>query len=91
VLFESPFEEIKSVVIDGDGEIYAAAGGSPSRTKKDEARESLVLGRITTELTVTADASAPPVRLPVVSGQKEPSALYRIRPDGMAKKVLGIQ
>jgi len=87
VLFESPFEEIKSVVMGGDGEIYAAAGGSPSRTKKDEAAEALALGRITTELTVTADATAPPVRLPVVTGQKEPSALYRIRPDGMAKKV----
>ncbi len=87
VLFESPFEEIKSIVIDGDGEIYAAAGGSPSRAKKDDAAEPLVLGRISTELTVTADATAPSLRLPVASGQKEPSALYRIRPDGMAQKV----
>ncbi len=87
VLFESPFEEIKSVVIDEDGGIYAAAGGSPSRTKKDEATEPLALGRIATELTVTPGAAAPLVRLPVISGQKEPSALYRIRPDGMAKKV----
>jgi len=85
VLFESPFEEIRSIVIDGEGEIYAAAGGSPSRTKKEEAAETLA--KISTEVTVTASAAAPSAPVSLVSGQREPSALYKVRPDGMAKKL----
>jgi hypothetical protein len=87
VLFESPFEEIRSIVLDGEGGIYAAAGGSPSRTKKEEAAEPLALGRISTEVTVSASAATAAAPAPLVSGQREPSALYKIRPDGVAKKL----
>jgi WD40 repeat protein len=91
VLFESPFEEIRSLTTDGEGNIYAAAGGSPSRTKKEEAPEPVTLGRISTEVVVSASAAAPTAAssapVSVVSGQREPSALYRIRPDGAAKKL----
>ena len=88
VLFESSFEEIKSLALDADGNIYAACGGTPSRTKKEEAVEPAV--RISTDVTVTASASAPsgaaaPTAL--VSPGKEPAALFRVRPDGIAKKL----
>lgn len=85
VLFESPFEEIKSVAIDEGDEIYAAAGGSPTRTKKEEIPD--ILAKISTEVTVTAGAAPPSPAVSPVSGQREPSALYRIRPDEMTKKL----
>jgi hypothetical protein len=87
VLFESPFEEIRSIALGGEGEIYAAADGSPSRTKREEAAETLALAKISTEVTVTASAAAPSPPVSLAPGQKEPSALYRIRPDGTAKKL----
>jgi hypothetical protein len=88
VLFESSFEEIKSLALDADGNVYAACGGTPSRTKKEEAGEPAV--RISTDVTVTASASAPPgapAPSASISPGKEPGALFRVRPDGIAKKL----
>lgn len=93
VLFESPFEEVRSIAVTEEGEIYAAANGSPSRTKKEEGVEARALARISTEVSVLASAAAPAqaaAPTPAISfapGQKEPSAVYRIRPDGVAKKL----
>jgi hypothetical protein len=92
VLFESPFEEIRSIALDEEGRIYAAASGTPSRIKKEEA--SLPEVRISTEVTVSAATAAPPAKapttvsaMPSTAASKEPGALYRIRPDGLAKKL----
>jgi hypothetical protein len=88
VLFESPFEEIKSLATDGDGNIYAACGGTPTRTKKEEPSESPV--RISTEVTVSASAQAPTGARPPAAASSianEPGALFRVRPDGVAKKL----
>ncbi|HUU38497.1 MAG TPA: hypothetical protein VMW46_09905 [Candidatus Desulfaltia sp.] len=88
VLFESSYEEIKSLAVDGDGNIYAACGGTPTRTKKEEPSDLPV--RISTEVTVSAGAPAPTgVRSPAGSSStaKEPGALFRVRPDGIAKKL----
>jgi hypothetical protein len=88
VLFESSFEEIKSLAVDGDGNIYAACGGTPTRTKKEETSDSPV--RISTEVTISASAQAPAgARPPAASGSitDEPGALFRVRPDGIAKKL----
>jgi hypothetical protein len=88
VLFESPYEEIKSLALDGAGNIYAACGGTPSRAKKEEAAEPPV--RIPTDVTVTAGVSAPSGALApaaLVSSGKEPGALFRVRPDGIAMKL----
>jgi WD40 repeat protein len=88
VLFESSFEEIKSLALDANGNIYAACGGIPTRARKEEAAEAPV--RLAAEVTVTASAQAPSGAAapasPVSSG-KEPSALFRVRPDGIAKKL----
>jgi hypothetical protein len=86
VLFESPFEEIKSLAVDKDGQIYVAAGVSPSRTKKEAATE--VAPRVSTDVTVTVSASPQPSAPPVPSAaQREPGALFRVRSDGVAKKL----
>lgn len=88
VLFESAYEEVKSLAADAAGNIYAACGGTPSRTKKEEAAEPPV--RISTEVTVSASVSVPSGTSPAaaaVSAGKEPGALFRVRPDGIAKKL----
>ncbi len=96
-LFESPYEEIRSLALDADGQVYAAAGGSPSRTRKEDTAEPEV--KISTEVVVTAAAPAQPAarltaagapQAPVFPGAaapKEPGAVYRISPDGIAKKL----
>ena len=88
VLFESSFEEIKSLALDADGNIFAACGGIPSRARREESSEPPV--RLAAEVTVTASApatagAASPA--PLVSSGKEPSALFRVRPDGIAKRL----
>lgn len=98
-LFESPYEEIRSLALGDDGEVYAAAGGSPSRGRKEEAAEPEV--KISTEVVVSAAAPAPaqpgarlpsagaaaaPV-FPAAAAPKEPGAVYRISPEGIAKKL----
>ena len=88
VLFESSYEEIRSLALDGDGNIYAACGGTPSRSKREEPAPPAV--RISPDVTVTASASASSAAsapaAPLPSG-KEPGALFRVRPDGIAKKL----
>ena len=96
-LFESPYEEIRSLALDAEGQIYAAAGASPSRARKDDTAEPEV--RISTEVVVTAPAAAQPEpqlpasgagRAPVFQGAaaaKEPGAVYKISPGGVARKL----
>ncbi|MCK7476235.1 MAG: hypothetical protein M0C28_00580 [Candidatus Moduliflexus flocculans] len=38
VVFETPYEEVRSLALDREGRIYAAASGTPTRARKDEAR-----------------------------------------------------
>ncbi len=94
VLFESSYEEVKSLAVDGEGNIYAACGGTPTRTKKEEEPSlSDAPVRISTEVTVSAAAQAPAVTRPaavqssITSIGQEPGALFRVRPDGIGKKV----
>ncbi len=86
VLFESPYEEIKSIALDGEGNIYAAASGIVIKPKREEIVSPV---RTETEVAVTVSASAAgapeiPSLIPV---QKQPGALYRIDPEGMAKRL----
>ncbi|MDH7512527.1 MAG: hypothetical protein QHH14_06255 [Clostridiales bacterium] len=86
VLFESPFEEIKSIALDKEGQIYVAAGGSPSRTKREAPVEAAP--RVSTDVTVTVSASPQPLAPPApAAAQREPGALFRVRSDGVAKKI----
>jgi hypothetical protein len=102
VVFESPFEEVRSLIIDGEGNIYAATGGTATKARKDES-PLVVPGRDTdvtvsvsataaapqTQIAPTGQAAAAPSRPLGISGtgQKEPSALFKIAPDGISKKL----
>jgi hypothetical protein len=89
VLFESPYEEIRSLVLDGDGNVYAAASGSPTKTRKEEAATPSV--KSDTDVVITVSASGTRSETPSESGasapggRHEPSALYKVSPDGVAR------
>ena len=93
LVFESPYEEIKSLALDGDGQVYAAASGTSAREKRDETAQApgapVRLDSGVT-LTVSARGGAPlessgPAA--PVSASREPGALYKIGPDGMARRI----
>jgi hypothetical protein len=90
VLFETPYEEVRSLAIDREGQIYAAASGTPIRTRKDEPSEAPV--RVDAEVVMTVTASggaesrAAGAPAPGTSA-REGGALYRISGDGLAKRL----
>ncbi len=95
VLFETPYEEVRSLAVDREGRIYAAASGTPTRARKDEASDEPVRADSGVVLTVSASgatgtaggagrAAAPP--LPGGSA-REGGALYRVTGDGLAKRL----
>lgn len=85
ILFESPFEEIKSVAIDRAGNIYAAAGGSVTRPRKEEVIP--VSTKEDTDITITVTPSSVQSKRVTSTNQKQPGALYRVNPDGIAKRI----
>lgn len=85
VLFESAYEEIKSIALDGSGNIYAAAGGALVKPVKDEIAS--VSFKTETEVTVTASASQAPVQKVFPAAGEQPGTLFRISPEGIAKKL----
>jgi len=98
VIFESPFEEVRSLAFDLDGRIYAAAGGIPSRGRGGLAAAAPA-GR-EAEVTVSVSAAAAPAAVgqaqiateaapslkPPAAG-REPGAVFRIAPDGEAVRL----
>ncbi len=86
VLFESPYEEVRSLAIDRQGYVYLAASGSPSRTRREELAEATP--KVSTEVSVTVSASAVTAVPPLAAASsKEPGAVFRLSPDGVAKKL----
>ena len=85
ILYESSFEEIKSIALDRQGHVYAAAGGKVVEPKKNAT--SLLPATQSTEITVTAMPSAFSTRQAAISADKQPGAIYRIDPEGLAKKL----
>jgi len=97
VIFESPYEEVRSLAFDLDGNIYAAAGGTTSRGRREDLPVPAA-GR-GAEVMISVSAAAPAAQpaqgapLPVkpapsaVSAPREPGALYRIAPDGVATRL----
>ena len=100
VIFETPFEEVRSLALDLDGNIYAAAGGASSRVRRDElppvpagsGREADVSVSVSAVAAAPASpAAAPSSARPSAPGSavsgREPGALFRIGPDGVAKRI----
>jgi len=102
VIFETPFEEVRSLAFDLDGAIYAAAGGTPTRTR-DGLSASAPSGReAEVGISVSAvsvapaqagqtqglPATAPPSKpAPAAGGAREPGAIFKILPDGSSRRL----
>ncbi|MFQ6109578.1 MAG: hypothetical protein ACE5L7_08510 [Candidatus Aminicenantales bacterium] len=85
VLFESPYEEIRNIALDDQGNIYAAAGGRIIPPKKAEITPAPV--KTETEVIVTVTPTPAETRIPSPAREKQPSAIYRISPEGIAKRI----
>ena len=82
ILFESPHEEIKSIALDKEGNIYAAASGAVIKPKQEETPVSLIR-----ETAVTVSPSTPGTKEVLSLVRKQPSALYKIDKQGIAKRL----
>lgn len=101
VIFETGFEEVRSLALDLDGNLYAAAGGASSRSRRDEsapapAGRDAEVSVAVTAVAVAAAAPAPAAPAPAPGGKtsasapatgRDPGALFRIGPDGVARRL----
>jgi len=85
VLFESPYEEIKSITFDEEGNIFVAAGGAVTKLKKAEAPKVTLQSE--TEISVTVTPSSSPLSERIPSTRVQPSALYLVNREGIAKRL----
>ena len=87
VLFETPYEEVRSLAMDREGLIYAAASGTPTRSKQDAGPAAPV--RLDAEVSITVSASSGDGRTAsaAVPAAKDGGALYRLTGDGVAKRL----
>jgi len=78
---------VRSLAIDREGLIYAAASGTPTRTRQGE--DATLPVRLDSEVTVTVSASAGDSRSGPAStaGTKDGGALYRLTGEGLAKRL----
>ena len=82
ILFESPHEEIKSIALDKEGNIYVAASGAVIKPKQEETPVSLIR-----ETAVTVSPSTRGTKEVLSLVRKQPSALYKIDKQGIAKRL----
>lgn len=85
ILFESSYEEIRSLALDKEGNVYVAAGGKIISQKKEIGLPITVKAETDVSITVTPTS--------VLSGemqlssQKQPGALYKVNSQGMVKRI----
>ncbi len=85
ILFESPYEEIKSIALDDEGHIYAAAGGVVKRP--EEERITPIQFESETEITLTVTPPSVGTKKTISAKKEQPSSLYRVDPEGLAKEL----
>ncbi len=87
VLFETPYEEVRSLALGADGAIYAAASGTPTKTKKEDAPAPGARSDAAVTVTVSASGAAPEAAPAGAAPGRGPGAIFRIGPDGVAKRL----
>ncbi|MBN1938834.1 MAG: WD40 repeat domain-containing protein, partial [Candidatus Aminicenantes bacterium] len=99
VIFETPFEEVRSLAYDLDGNLYASAGGTVKSARAETVSETAPVTAGNVEVDVSV--SAAPVRQAGVpsapstgsaaarlaSAGREPGAIFRIDGEGMARSI----
>ena len=84
VLFESPFEEVRSLAMDDAGNIYVASGGRVDKTASEVSKPSTP-ATSDTSVAITVSAEPSPVQKPTPTTKGQPGALYKILPGGTAE------
>jgi hypothetical protein len=101
VIFETPFEEVRSLAYDLDGHIFVGAGGAPSRTRESAAVSPPSGREAEVSISVSAVSAAPgaagrpqtvPSALPGRPGPaaavaREPGAIFEILADGTSRRL----
>jgi hypothetical protein len=87
VLFETPYEEVRSLALGADGAIYAAASGTPTKGKKDDLSATTARSDANVTLTVSASGAVPEAAQLSAAPGRAPGAIFRIGPDGVAKRL----
>lgn len=85
ILFESPFEEIKSIALDDQGNIYAAAGGIVTKPRKEKITPVQV--KSGTDITLTVTPASVPEKAAPPSREKQLSTLYKVDSEGIAERL----
>ncbi len=85
ILFESSYEEIRSLVLDKEGNVYAAAGGKII-SPKEEIRPPLPV-KSETDVSITVTSTSVLSEELQLSSQKQPGALFKVNPQGAVKRI----
>ncbi len=87
VLFETPYEEVRSLALDREGLIYAAASGTPTRSRQEASSVAPVRLDAAVSITVSATGGDARTASDAALGAKDGGALYRLTGDGLAKRL----
>ncbi len=87
VLFETPYEEVRSLAMDREGLIYAAASGTPTRSRQEANPAAPVRLDAGVSITVSASGGDSRTAPDAAPGAKDGGALYRLTGDGLAKRL----
>lgn len=89
LIFDSGYEEIKDIVTDDSGIIYIAAAGTATKAKKVEVTRPAVKASSSGEVSIVVAASDETRPSPsfLASEGREPGAVFRVTPDGLARKL----
>jgi len=85
ILFESPYEEIKSIAQDDQGNIFVAAGGIVTSPNKEEL--PVIKSQTETDVSLTVTPSEAKIEPSLKSREGQPSAVYRVSSEGIAKRI----
>jgi hypothetical protein len=85
ILFESSYEEIRSLALDKEGNVYASAGGNIISPKKEIRLSIPVQAETDARITVTPTSGLPEEMQ--LSSQKQPGALFKVNSQGVVKRI----
>jgi hypothetical protein len=100
VIFETPFEEVRSLAYDLDGNLYVSSGGLIRSARAETVSEPVPVAGGNVDVAVSVSAApvqtAPPAasssgsaarRAVPTAGGREPGAIFRIDTEGMARQI----
>jgi hypothetical protein len=85
ILYESPYDEIRSIALDRAGNIYAAAGGRSIKPKAET--KPPVSARPDAEVSIIVTPSGTSAQDVQSQIQNQPSTLFKVSSDGIAKRL----